>query len=366
MKQIIKDTYPKYGINITLKKLGLSKDSQRYVFSQIYKMGLKRVNKYFSKEEIEYLKNNYSIKSVSEIASYLHKDKNIIYAKVSKLGLSNDIYFYSDEDIDYLKCNYGILSTETICRHLNKSYIAVVAKANKLGLCIIERWTEDEILTLKKVYPYYTNRKIVKDYFPNKNTYSIVAEAQRLNLSKSKEKGVKWYDKEDIILQLKDVANKLKRTPYGYELVNFGLPSSKTFERYFGSYRKACIEAGIEPNYQLFGKSIHCKSINGVECASKSEKIVCDYLELHNIQYIKEPFYKDYINDSRCKSKRFDWKVKDYFIEFFGMPEKNYYSKRMLEKIQICNDHKIKLISLYKSDLKNLDIKLHILLQQNP
>jgi hypothetical protein len=49
----------------------------------------------------------------------------------------------------------------------------------------------------------------------------------------------------------------------------------------------------------------------------------------NNIQYKKEVYYRDYISDTRCGDKRFDWVIGDYFIEFFGMPGKKHYRERM-------------------------------------
>jgi len=366
MIKIIKNTYPKYGLNETIQKLGLSKNEKRAVLSMAQKLKLKRIGKYFTQEEIQYLKNNYAQKTVGDIAEKLHKNKATIIYKACKLGLNNDVYYFSKDDINYIKNNYGEFSIKDISEHLNKSYDSVVTKANKLGLCKKEKWTEEEIEILKQVYPNYTNKKISKDFLLNRNPTSIATMAHKFNLIKSKEKNVKWYNKDDMIKNLKEISEKIKRTPYEYELVKLGLPSGKTFDRYCGSYRQACIDAKIIPNYNLFGISIHCKSKDGTNCASKSEQIICDYLTDHNIKYIKEPYYKDYIDDNRCKQKRFDWKVGKYFIEFFGMPEKSYYRDRMKEKIKICKDNNIKLISLYRSDLKNLNKKLHILLQQNP
>jgi hypothetical protein len=60
MKKIIIDTYPLYGINETIKRLGVAEIYKPLVQKQAQILHLKRVGKYFTSEEIEYLKQNYS------------------------------------------------------------------------------------------------------------------------------------------------------------------------------------------------------------------------------------------------------------------------------------------------------------------
>lgn len=48
--------------------------------------------------------------------------------------------------------------------------------------------------------------------------------------------------------RLQRVARRLGRTPARRELARHRLPSSDTWRYYFGSYRKACLAAGLRPN----------------------------------------------------------------------------------------------------------------------
>ena len=312
MKQIIVDTYPMYGINETIKKLGLTENEKHLIQRQAQILHLKRIGKYFTEKEIQYLKENYASKTVNEITSILHKNKSAVTHMACKLGLSNDIYYYSDQDIQFLKDNYNKLSNQQLADKLGKTLSAIETKISKLGLTKDVIWTDKEIRILKEVYPNYTNKKIAKDYLLNRNDKSINTMAHKFNLTKSKIKSVKWYDKNDMLNDLYEASKLLGRTPYESELSELNLPSGKTYDRYFGTYSQACIEADIIPNSQAFGKSIGMIASDGTKCLSKSEYIVCEYFISHNIPYTKEDYYKDYINDIRCKNKRFDWIVRDY------------------------------------------------------
>jgi hypothetical protein len=160
-----------------------------------------------------------------------------------------------------------------------------------------------------------------------------------------------------LIEELQNLANKLGRTPSISELKLYGLPSERTYRRYFGSYVNACKLADLELNMSLFGEKRKIKkSIKGDICYSNAEVIITDFFIINGIPYIKEAYYKDYINDERCKTKRCDWVIyNNIFVEYFGLPEKSYYYKKMEEKRKICKDNNINLIELYRKDLNKLN-----------
>lgn len=363
MTQIIIDTYPIYGINTTLEKLGLSENEKYEVQHKASALKLKRTNKYYTESEIEFLKDNYSSMTIEDISLKMNKSKDSIIHRANDLGLKNDIYFYSDADVEFLYENYNNMTNEQLSKILNKTVSSITTKAFKLGLCNDQSWTDDEINILKEVYPHYTNKKISKDFLKNRNPTSISTMAHKFDLVKSDEKKIKWYNKEDMINDLRNVSSLIGKAPYESELESYGLPSGKSFDRYFGTYGNACIIAGFTPNASIYGKSSAMVASDGTKCASKSEYIVCEYLIKNHITYIKEAYYRDYTNDERCGRKRVDWVINNYFVEFFGLPEKVDYKKHMIEKEQICSDNNIKLISLFRNDLKKLDEKLHIFLQ---
>ena len=361
MKQIIIDTYPTYGIRETVNRLGLTTNEQKSVQSMAQTLKLKRIGKYYTDEDITFLKTNYSSMSVDAIAKSLGKDKSAIISKASELNLRNDIFFYSESDIQFLKNNYNYMRVQDIADKIHKTYSSVTEKANKLNLSN-GLWSEEELNILKNVYPYYSNSKIAKEYLPKRNKDSINRMAYKLNFQKSIDFHRTKYDKEESINKLSEIAIEIGRAPFTYELKQYNLPSEKTYSRYFNSYENACQLANAKRETSLFGKSYHLEASDGAKCLSKAEKTITEFLITNKIDFEKEPYYKDYINDERCLNKRFDWKSGNYPIEYFGMPEKEYYKARMEEKISICKDNNINLICLYRKDLKKLEEVLHILL----
>ena len=268
---------------------------------------------------------------------------------------------YSPDEIDFLIKNYNTLSYDEIAKKLNRTLSGVYSKINKLGLKINQFWTDEDIKLLKTVYPHYTNKYLSEKYFPNRKPENIRSMALKLGFHKTKEKSVKWYDKDQMIEQLKELGEHLERTPRGDELVLYGLPSVKTFERRFGGYQNACELANLNPNSSLFGKSNVYYSINNDLCFSKSELLITNFLIDNGIIYKKEEMYNKYCEDDRCGLKRVDWVIeKNIFVEYFGMPEKIFYFERMKEKRNICSDNNIELIEIFKKDLT----KLHTIFSQ--
>lgn len=131
-------------------------------------------------------------------------------------------------------------------------------------------------------------------------------------------------------------------SPYGYKEV-------------FGSWLKALIAAGIlekDSQQMIFGTKVLAN--DGHECLSLGEKTIDDWLYLNMIPHEKEPIYPGgYL--------RADWKVGDFFIEYWGLKGMEDYDKRILIKREIAKEKKISLIEIYPEDLPNLEIKLKIL-----
>lgn len=324
--------------------------------------------------KIKILTELYAYSEWSEIFNHLGFDsKTAIQAKASKLGLKRLLRkekdttkyqrkIYTQEDFDFIVNNYNKMKTTEIAEKLNCSINSIHNQVKKLNVKK-EHWTEEDIILLKEVYPHYSNKYLSDFYFTNKEPSTIRRMGLKYNLHKSDKKGLKWFDEKLMIAELNLIGKKLNRAPYHYELSGYNLPSSKTYASYFGSYIKACIKAELVPNTFCFGKSYSSVASDGSFCASKAERFITEFLISNDVIFTKEPNYKDYIDDDRCGMKRFDWKIENYFIEYFGMPEKEYYKVKMEDKIKICEDNGIKLICLYKKDLKNLKEKLHLFLK---
>lgn len=144
---------------------------------------------------------------------------------------------------------------------------------------------------------------------------------------------------------------------------NDTLNSKSIVNRKFGSWFKALVESEVLPNGILeTPRGYRCISINGNECNSLDEMFVDNWLFQNNITAIKEPIYPKHPIYNKLGRRRADWKVNDYYIEYFGLKGEEEYDKKTKEKLLLAKDLGLKLISIFPSDLKDLSEKLTPLL----
>lgn len=114
--------------------------------------------------------------------------------------------------------------------------------------------------------------------------------------------------------------------------------------RFFGTWNKAIIAAGFNPNPVRFAN--HFVAKDGHPCDSLSEKIVDDWLSTHKIPHevkVKYPW-----NNGMSA----DFKIGEYYVEFFGLVgQLKNYDRLMKIKLQKIKEYNLKLISIYLSDI---------------
>lgn len=305
----------------------------------------------WSIEEVELLKEKYLLLSKEELEDLFYlRNYDAIRKKANELGLKkiNGNYFTKEEE-QYLIDNYNIMSAQEIAKVLGRSVESIYTKSDRLGMEKSSKWTNEEINVLIENYSKYSNKYINDNLLKSRTPQTIGDKARQLGLHKSSDFSYKQYDKGELIKLLQGYALKIGHTPMVSELLhNEEMPSCTTFSRYFGSYEQACLEANLQLNSCLFGdyttKSI---SKNGDICFSKSELIITNFFIDNNINFKKEMLYSDILQKD-YGYKRCDWYLIDYeiIVEFFGLLGKDYYLSKVKEKRRICNENNITLIEL--------------------
>ena len=69
------------------------------------------------------------------------------------LGLEREQVHWTEEETNFLKASYGQIKYREIAEKLGRTWGAVTAKAERLGLTQGSQWSQDEIQTLKELYP---------------------------------------------------------------------------------------------------------------------------------------------------------------------------------------------------------------------
>lgn len=156
--------------------------------------------------------------------------------------------------------------------------------------------------------------------------------------------------KEDGLKDLIRLYEELERIPTQYDINNCDYCASITwYQHMFGSQTNALKEAGFKDIYESKIKITPSGNI----VRSSYEYDFIRMLEDKNIEFIQEEFYSNYI-DNFDRRLRFDFTIilndKKYFIEIFGIMEYNWYREKTRMKIELCKNHNLPLIDLYKED----------------
>lgn len=120
-------------------------------------------NKHYSKEELDFIKSNYSDIPIEEIASSLNRTPKAIRSKIGLLGLKlaelprNDPYKWSEHEIEFIKDNYSNMSDAKIAKVLCLNVSLVCRKRLDLGLKIHKH---EDYLNGEYVYRYVNKKKV--------------------------------------------------------------------------------------------------------------------------------------------------------------------------------------------------------------
>ncbi len=186
--------------------------------------------------------------------------------------------------------------------------------------------------------------------------------------------------RQEIIDYLQSLANLLGRVPiqdFGVNMPDIhGVQENKRFEVFrllqrkptlhrvkceFNSWLAALIDAGIlEGGTRKTSRGIQTIAKDRHMCLSLGEKTIDDFLFDRGIRHEKEPRYP-------TGNFRADFLVDGTFIEYFGLAGNPDYDAKIKQKMRICSDFGISLISIYPSDLvndKKLQKKLALILEK--
>lgn len=240
---------------------------------QANRFGLKRnknLKKIFTEEDDKWLKENYGYATKSEIESrFPDKSYQQIQNHANTIGLKRikrEGKIFYREDLQWLKENYSILPIEDILKHFeNKAtYVQIITTASRLGVKRpSDNYSDEELEIIQR---YYKSCKTVQEfqemYLPNRTVSGINAKAQKMGLLKRED----WTTEEDRILienydkmfrwQLCELfPNKVKNSVFN-RIVALGLTGGQGY-----AYRKEDDDFIIN-NYEIMtdeeiGKVLH-------------------------------------------------------------------------------------------------------------
>ncbi len=88
----------------------------------------------WTKQEIDYLKNNYVKLGIKYCVNYLQKPYNSVRSLAYRLNIALPKNYWKSEEINYLKNNYSKLDIKIIAQHLHHTKISIQRMAVKLKI----------------------------------------------------------------------------------------------------------------------------------------------------------------------------------------------------------------------------------------
>lgn len=145
--------------------------------------------------------------------------------------------------------------------------------------------------------------------------------------------------KEKLLQLLKQFFKDKQRIPLKRE---FGHYHATRYS--FGTWNNAIKAAGFEPNPVMFANKHVAK--DGHKCDSLAERIIDDWLFRRKIKHDRAVSYPGNHGFTA------DFKVEDYWIEFFGLSgELKEYDRIKKKKLQLAKIYNLKLIEIYPQHL---------------
>ncbi|MBI1955820.1 MAG: hypothetical protein HYS38_05455 [Acidobacteria bacterium] len=135
-------------------------------------------------------------------------------------------------------------------------------------------------------------------------------------------------------------------------------------KRKFGSWFAALAQSGSLPDgVQATARGIRCLANDGHICFSLEEKHIDNWLSDHAVPHEREPFYPSHHAFNPTGRRRADWKVRDIFVEYFGLSGDEGYDNKLEEKLLLARELRIDLIAIYPQDISTLDDRLARLIE---
>ena len=171
----------------------------------------------WSKDQDEFLRQNYLTMPIKEIAEHLGRTAGACSVRAGSLGIRKNKY-WTDEQDEFLRQNHRTMSFKQIAEQLGRTEAACGTRARLLGLRKEKEWSKDEDEFLKQNYRVMTFKEIAEHLGRSKD--SCKARSGILGIRVKKQISHKlWTDEQDEFLRqnyltmpIKEIAEHLGRS----------------------------------------------------------------------------------------------------------------------------------------------------------
>jgi hypothetical protein len=107
------------------------------------------VNRYWTREEVDYVRDHYETVPLKEIAAKLGRSTNAVTARAKKLGIRTGRWFTA-EQIAVIKRDYATRDTAGLANEIGRRVDSVYRYANSLGLKKSPEYMKAQLAELSK------------------------------------------------------------------------------------------------------------------------------------------------------------------------------------------------------------------------
>lgn len=193
------------------------------IMDKLDELGIEYDNNFWSEDEIDILTELSSKVYIREIAKILNRTEGAIISKANKMGLDYITFKkdYTDEELQYIKDNWGIIPVTDMARNLGVSKMMIQAQANKMNLPKLgnnpyRKWTEKELIKLRRLASKKSITELAR-YFNTTND-AIITVAHRNGIYLNDDK-IHWTEEDNTVLRelaktldLSEIAIKMNRS----------------------------------------------------------------------------------------------------------------------------------------------------------
>ena len=214
----------KENINLSIAQIQKELDVNYYqITEKLDELGIEYDNHFWSEEELNILTELSNKVYIRELAKILNRTEGAITSKARKMGLDYITLkkVYKAEELQYIKNNWGMISVSDMARNLGVSQIMIQAQADKMNLPKLgqnpyKKWTEEN---LKKLREFASKKSITElaKYF-NTTNEAIITVAYKNGIGLNDDK-IHWTDEDNALLRelaktldLSELAIKMHRT----------------------------------------------------------------------------------------------------------------------------------------------------------
>lgn len=156
-----------------------------------------------------------------------------------------------------------------------------------------------------------------------------------------------------LALQLRSI-NLLGRTDIFEHEIDSMVRLRQEFRYQDWPWNKLLVEAGLLEAVRTSRGTRVC-AVDGHLCYSSYEKIVDDFLHVHNISHEIEPHYPYDLEFNPNSAMRADWRLEDgTLVEMWGLEGDFQYERKKQEKLALAERYGLNLISISPLDLLRL------------